>query len=292
MEAVVVMSTLPRGQFLVKHIRPLGEGGLGTVDEIEVSATNCSYGVGQRFARKRLNAKWKRHPQAVERFEREIAATRTMSHSNIVGFRGENTIDGNERFYLMDVYPGSLRTKLFATPGGYRWDEVARFGLVIANALAYAHSMGNIHRDLKPENVLFTADNVPIIADWGLGYFVHKESRVLHQLTRGGMGTEYYCSIEQWTTGKCTFSGDVYSLGVVLAELVTGRQVPMRFPGDGIQYTVAKVGDAGALMFNQLLATMTRVTATTRIQTMAEVSRGLQTALDLMGLSVGKSASW
>ncbi len=123
----------------------------------------------------------------------------------------------------MPLYPRSLRHLLMKTQQGFGWSNVAGFGIAIARAMEYAHSNGFKHRDLKPENILLDDGNNPVIADWGLGYFIHKESKVL-QLTKAGMGTEYYCCREQWLTGKCDNTGDIYFLGLVLAELATGTR--------------------------------------------------------------------
>src|SRR3989338_2430542 len=99
---------LPPGRFEFRAVRHLGAGGLGTVDEIVVVESNCSLGVGERLARKRLNERWKNNPTARDRFEREILATQKMKHPAIIQCKGEN-IDGEERFYAMPLYPQNLR---------------------------------------------------------------------------------------------------------------------------------------------------------------------------------------
>jgi hypothetical protein len=119
-----------------------------------------------------------------------------------------------------------------------------------------------------------------VIADWGLGYFVHRESKVLKHLTRGGMGTEYYCSLEQWTTGKCSVTGDVYSLGMVLGELATGRQESITV-GTGIQRDLLLLSSAGRVHFNAILRKMTSPFPSARIQYMNVVADRLREALRL-----------
>jgi serine/threonine protein kinase len=266
------------GQFRFTLVREIGRGGLGCVDEVVIVESGGSMVVGERYACKRLNERFDDHPLFRARFEREIAAVRSMSHPGIVSYEGENLPSGQERFYLMPLYAASLRDRLVRY-GGSSWRDVARFGAHLANALAYAHGLGMIHRDLKPENVLFDAAGNAVIADWGLGYFVHRHSRVLMPLTVGGMGTEYYCSLEQWSTGKCDERGDIYSLGVLLAELTRGRQVPL-VQGMGIRQDVV-VNDAstGALGFNRLLRAMTSMLAQHRPATMEQVARTLTSLL-------------
>jgi serine/threonine protein kinase len=275
------MQTLARGQFLFNVVAEIGVGGLGRVDEIVVIETNCEYPIGTRLARKRLNDNWKNEPNARVRFEREIAAVRRMNHAAIVPFRGEN-IDGSpERFYCMPRYPKNLRQHLAGQPAGFGWKSVALFGAGIADALSHAHSHGFIHRDLKPENVLLTADNMPVIADWGLGYFVHKDSVVLQHLTRGGgLGTEFYCSWEQWTTGKCDGRGDIYSLGVTLAELALGRQPALKV-GLGILDDVVVAPTVGAKEFNALIRRMTAALPDRRPATMSVVAGDLRLVANL-----------
>lgn len=273
-------SWMSPGQFYFNWGRKLGEGGLGRVDEIIVTASNSRHAVGSRLACKRLNDKWKSEPVAGARFEREIQALRQMSHSAIVSYEGENMAGSSERFYLMPLYEKSLRNLLASQPNGFHWTAVARFVAQMADALSYAHGQGFIHRDLKPENILLGAQNQPVVADWGLGYFVHKESKVLQHLTRGGMGTEYYCSMEQWATGKCTATGDIYSLGLMMAELIHGRQFPITV-GMGIQSDVI-IGDSqGARMLNAIVMAMTDLHPGKRIQTMAEVAGHLRQAAAL-----------
>jgi len=270
---------VPPGQARFNWGRHLGSGGLGRVDEgIVTQSTMPSLPVGARFAVKRLNPQWANHPEARTRFEREINALRTMAHPNIVTLKGESLPESNERYYGMPLFPRSLRSFLTSRGAAFPWANVAESGAELADALAHAHSRGFIHRDIKPENILLTKDNVPVIADWGLGYFIHKESKVLQQLTQAGMGTEYYCSLEQWDTGKCTATGDVYSLGVMLAELASGHQVPlaMGYAGSGIGVDVVVANSKGAKLFNDIIKKMTEFLASRRIQSMTEVAQQLR----------------
>jgi len=272
---VAVKRLLP-GQFKIRSVRPIGEGGLGIVDEVEVVDTNLSHPVGTRLARKRLGAKWSADAGAQTRFEREIDMLQAMSHHHVVTLEGVS-LPGCERFYVMPFFQhGSLRSWQSAGGSFGTVQQVAAFVASIAEALSYAHSMNFIHRDLKPENVLLSDDGQPIIADWGLGQFVHLHSKVL-DLTRGGpMGTHYYCALEQWASGRCEATGDVYSLGVVLAELAAGFAVPIAPIGAGIRVDV--LGGAGAAVqrFNATVKKMTALVAGARFQSMAEVAQVLR----------------
>ena len=263
-------------QFQFETVREIGRGGLGVVSEIVVTATNGSHEVGTRLAMKKLNDRWASNTTALTRFEREIQALKSMNHGSILQIRGEN-LAGFERFYCMDLYKGSLRDWIAGATMAPSIAEVAAHFHSIADALDHAHSCGHYHRDIKPENILHTNGNAPVVADWGLGYFVHRNSMVLVQLTRGGMGTEYYCSAEQWATGKCGPAGDVYSLGMTMAEVLTGQQNPIADIGDGITYDVLHPSTQAAITMNQLIRKMTCRDSRQRIQNMSQVRSVLAT---------------
>lgn len=270
---------LPHGRFSFRVVGPIGEGGLGTVDEIEVTESNASHPVGARLARKRLGAQWAALPMARERFEREISSLRAMQHPNIITVQGEN-VAGGERFYCMPKCERSYRKVLEGSPSGFTWRSVATLGVTLASALNYAHSLGFYHRDLKPENILLDSLNNVYLADWGIGYFIHKESKVLPKLTRGGgLGTEYYCSLEQWTGAHADPKMDVYSLGILLAELVQGKQIAGLTVGFGIQTDVVPALTAGAVMFNSILRQMTALFPAQRVASMRHVITILSQAI-------------
>jgi serine/threonine-protein kinase PpkA len=270
---------LPLGRFHFNYAEEIGRGGLGRVHLIRITVSNApDLPVGSEWAVKRLNEKWSAHPVMRERFEREIAALKRMSHTNIVTYFGEN-LPGEERFYVMPIFANSVR--LHISRGGQRgeWREIARLGAILAHALQYAHNLGFFHRDFKPDNLLFDGGGPIVIADWGLGYFVHRDSQVLQQLTVGGMGTEYYCSLEQWGTGKCDGRGDIYSLGMTLDEWVTGRQRKITV-GAGLNGPTTAETSAGAQRFNALLRAMTQEFKQNRPASMSAVAAELAAAAD------------
>jgi serine/threonine-protein kinase len=271
--------TLPPGRFTFKVIGPIGEGGLGVVDEIEVAESNSVHPVGRRLARKRLGPQWVEHPMARERFEREIATLSAMRHPNIITVQAEN-VAGGERFYCMTRCEKSYRKVLEAAPNGFDWRAVAKLGITLAAALQYAHAQGFMHRDLKPENILLDSANNVCLADWGIGYFIHKESKVLRLTQGGGLGTAYYCSIEQWSGSRPDPRMDVYALAMTLAELVQGRQIPNFTVGIGVKIDiVANPATTGAMLFNALLRRMTMFSAKERLASMDDVIAGLQQAI-------------
>jgi serine/threonine-protein kinase len=277
------MSTAPPGRFYYEELHNLGAGGFGIVDAVRVTASNSVHAVGKHLARKKLNDLFKEQPEARERFEREITVVGKLKHPSIVTLEGVN-VSGQQRCYFMPLFPQSLRALLLTDAGkrGFTWQQVARFGASIANALAYAHSMGVVHRDLKPENILLDEKSLPYITDWGVGRFVHKHSTVLQPaLTKAGIGTEYYCSLEQWTTGAGEAASDVYSLGIMIAECVLGAPPAMAFAGAGVKFDIVPPLTLGAILFNNAIKTMTAMLAKDRVQTMLEVERTLYSCADL-----------
>lgn len=271
-------SMLPYGQAQFTYVGDLGSGGLGRVRKIRITQSNCvGLPFGSEWACKELNDTWNQNPTMRARFEREIAALKKMSHPNIISYSGENLSSSTERFYVMPLYTSNLRKFIAQGNKTGDWRFIAGLGVQLANAMQYAHNRGFIHRDLKPDNILFNPGQQLVIADWGLGYFVHQHSKVLQQLTNGGMGTEYYCSLEQWSTGKCDGRGDIYSLGMTLDEMVLGGQREISI-GMGINGPATADTSPGAQYFNDILQRMTALFAEQRQESMQVVAAELSAA--------------
>jgi|GEM_PF-3411559 len=197
----------------MNRIRMIGQGGFGIV---ELYQTND----GHQYAVKQMINNWDENHY--ERFKREVILLKNLVHRNIVKVLNYD-IDNNNPWYVMPYYKdGSLRDKLLDMKSkGQSFSIQGATGIIyyLAEAMGYAHSFGKIHRDLKPENILFDGKE-PIIADWGIGKFIHKESKLL---TNAGLGSKLYCSPEQWESGESDCRSDIYSLGVMYRELVTGQ---------------------------------------------------------------------
>lgn len=199
----------------MNRVRTLGQGGLGIVSLYQ--ATN-----GQHYAVKQMIYYW--DDNHYERFKREVNILKNLLHKNIVKVLNFDVLNNNP-WYVMPFYKdGSLRDKLLdlrSKGQAYSIQGASGIILYLADALNYAHSKGVIHRDLKPENILFNGRE-PVIADWGIGKFIHKESKVL---TYGGLGTKSYCAPEQWNSGVSDQRSDIYSLGLIYRELITGQLI-------------------------------------------------------------------
>ena len=280
----MAMQSIPPGRFYFDWHELLGAGGLGYVHRIVVNASNSGGNpVGCERAVKRLNSKFAAHPEMQARFEREIGTLYTLDHPNIVTCVGENLPESNERFYVMPLYKSSLRKFIAAGTKAGDWRFFADQGATLADAMAYAHSQNIKHRDLKPDNILFNPGGPLTIADWGYGGFVHKHSVVLQELTRGGMGTAYYVSLEQWNNGAGDERADIYSLGMLLDECVTGSHRPLAHPGAGLANATVTTREltSGAQLFNATLRQMTQVFPMSRPANMSIVASQLRQALFL-----------
>jgi len=158
-----------------------------------------------------------------ERFEREIALMANLVHPGIVALFDSGQVDGRLYYVMPFVAAETLRTRL-AREQRILGADAAAFGADLAEALAYAHGMGIVHRDVKPENV-FAVGGRAVLTDFGIARLVDERPLDGRQLTTSGMvvGTLAYMSPEQ-VGGESTIDGrsDLYSLGCVLYELVTG----------------------------------------------------------------------
>ncbi len=198
--------------------------GIGTGGTAEVYAAD-DLQTGQVVAVKLLRTEAAADPDYVDRFKREAQAAMALDHPRIVRAFDWGTTDST--YYLaMDYVAGSTLQQLIAERAPLREDAALRLVAEVADALAHAHGHGVIHRDVKPQNILLDHEGHVRLTDFGTARIIGVQRA---QTTGFVLGTVQYLSPEQARGERVDQRSDIYSLGVVLYELLTGR---LPFDGD------------------------------------------------------------
>ncbi len=172
-----------------------------------------------------LHAAYKNDVEFIERFHREAKAAAGLSHPNIVSIFDVG-LEGDDHFIVMEYVPGSTLKEKIKNEAPLDIPIAVRIAKDIANGLASAHANNIVHCDIKPHNILMTDDNRAKIGDFGIARAVTEST-----MTYSGsvMGSVHYFSPEQARGSMITPKSDVYSLGIVMYEMLTGR---LPFNGD------------------------------------------------------------
>lgn len=200
------------GRYIIKA--ELGRGGMATV----YRAYDPSF--DREVALKILPREMLHDPQFRTRFEREIKLVASLEHSAIVPVYDVGDID-NQPYFVMRYMSGGSLSDLIAK-GKITIQETARIIAKVAQGLAYAHRKNVVHRDLKPDNILFDENGEPFISDFGIAKLTESSSTLTGS---GVIGTPAYMSPEQ-AQGHSTIDArsDVYGLGVIVYQMLTGHQ--------------------------------------------------------------------
>jgi len=196
-----------------KILEKLGEGGMGVVYKAEDLRLKRT--VALKFLPPTLTSE----DEARHRFVHEAQAASALDHTNICDIHDIGEAEDGQLFIVMTCYEGEPLTKRIAR-GPLRVSEMIDFAVQIAQGLSEAHQAGIIHRDVKPANIFLTKNDVVKLLDFGLAKLSAKT-----MLTKTGstLGTAAYMSPEQATGGSVDHRTDIWSLGVVLYEMLSGR---------------------------------------------------------------------
>jgi serine/threonine-protein kinase len=181
----------------------------------------------RKVAIKILHARLGEDDEYVERFRREARAVAQLAHPHIVTVIDRGEEDDGRQYIVFEYVEGDDLKQLVSRTGPLPIDQVVDLGAEIASGLAYAHERGIVHRDVKPQNVLLNGDGRAKVTDFGIARSLDVERGVTQ--TGTVLGTSTYIAPEQASGQPVDDRSDVYSLGVVLFELLTG-DVP--FPGE------------------------------------------------------------
>lgn len=202
-----------------KLLNKVGEGGMAVVYKATDLKLNRSVAV------KILKDSFKENDEIIGKFKREAMALANLSNANIVNVLDVGTQDGIN-YIVMEFIEGKTLKEIIVEKGNMPVEVAVRIALKVSTALECAHKNNIIHRDIKPHNILVTADGTVKVTDFGIAKSMDS-STIAH--TNTIMGSAHYFSPEQAKGGYIDYRTDIYSLGIVMYEMLVGK-VP--FEGD------------------------------------------------------------
>ncbi len=199
------------GKYTIKEL--LGVGGMAYVFKATVE------GSGQVVSVKILNEESSRDEKSVRRFLNESKAVAMLSHPNIVKIY-DVVFEKDINYLVMEYVEGITMKEYIDFKKTIEWGEAVYYVSQILRALGHAHSMGIIHRDVKPQNIMITREGVVKVMDFGIAKMLKSESITMTDMA---LGTVDYISPEQASGKEIGFYSDIYSVGVMLYEMTTGK---------------------------------------------------------------------
>gem|GEM_PF-3268354 len=220
--ALSLVGTTLLGRYLIRRL--VGEGGMGSIYEGE------HLGLGKPVAIKILRPEMAHDGELIERFMREARATARIRHPNVVDISDVDQVPQGSAFFVMELLEGQDLEQILCAQHRLSWPRTRHLALQIASGLQAAHDMGVVHRDMKPANVYVVERSHELefvkVLDFGIAK-MERESA----LTQAGVvfGTAAYMAPEQARGESVDTRADVYALGCMLFEMLTGR-VPFDAP--------------------------------------------------------------
>ena len=198
-------------------IEKIGDGGMAIVYKARCRLLN------RYVAIKILKPEYTKDVKVLDNFRRESQAAASLSHPNIVNIYDVGR-EGNIHYIVMELIEGMTLADMIDEEAPMPYKKVINITRQIAAGLSFAHKNNIIHRDIKPHNILMTKDGVAKIADFGIAKAI-SESTIMKNTTGDDMvmGSVHYFSPEQARGGYVDAKSDIYSLGIVMYEMLTGR---------------------------------------------------------------------
>jgi serine/threonine-protein kinase len=210
-------------------LRKLGEGGMGTVFLAE------HVKMGRKSAVKVMNPGMKHDADAISRFNREASNASKINHPNVCAVYDFGETSEGMIYLAMEFIEGPPLTKVIEEQGALPPLRAAEIARQVADALGVAHDMGIVHRDLKPDNIMLTKNrdgsDCAKVVDFGIAKAANNEAQ---KVTKTGLvvGTPEYMSPEQLSGDKLDGRSDIYALGLVTFNMLTGK---LPFPAETLQ---------------------------------------------------------
>lgn len=205
-----MIGTILGGRYEILEV--VGSGGMAIVYKAK-----CRL-LGRYVAVKMLREELQSDKDFVERFKAEARSAASLNHPNVVSVYDVGT-DGDREYFVMEYIDGITLKEIIDTKQ-LGWKTACSYAVQIAGAIDHAHKKNIVHRDIKPHNIMITKDNVVKVTDFGIARAVTSST-----IVRAGnvIGSVHYFSPEQACGGAVDFKSDIYSMGVVLYEMLTGK---------------------------------------------------------------------
>ena len=264
-------------------VSKLGAGGMGEVYLAQDTKLD------RKVAIKLLNQEFSKDSDRLNRFIQEAKAASALNHPNILTVYEIGEVDG-KNYISTELIDGNTLREHLSRKEALPLNTILKIGIQVAEALSAAHQAGIIHRDIKPENIMLRHDGYVKVLDFGLAKLsepaalvggsqpdTEAQTRVRHQTHPGTiMGTVSYMSPEQARGKETDARTDIWSLGVVLYEMLAGR-VP--FTGETINHTIVSILEKEPLLLENVPAELQRIV---RKSMTKDVDMRYQSARDLL----------